>query len=113
MPVILTFAIQTLFFTMNKRITFILVLLVIGLASRFIPHYPNFTAIGSMALLGGALLRKPLESIFLPLAVLFISDIILNNVMYASESFTLFYNGAAYVYAAFLLTALLGRMVCT
>lgn len=95
---------------MNKKFAFIIALLTIGLASRFIPHYPNFTAIGSMALLGGALMRKPLEGILLPLAVLLLSDLVINNVIYAGETFTVFYEGAAYIYGAVLLTSLLGRL---
>ncbi len=94
---------------MNKKIAFIVALLTIGLVSRFIPHYPNFTAIGAMAIMGGAVLKNPLESIILPLAALFVSDIIINNVIYASEGFTLFYSSAAYVYGAVLVTTLISR----
>jgi len=96
---------------MNKKIAFILALLTIGLASRFIPHYPNFTAIGAMALMGGAMLKNPLESILLPIGALFISDIVINNVIYASEGFTLFYSSAAFVYGAVLVTILMARLV--
>ena len=96
---------------MNKKIAFIIALLTIGLVSRFMPHYPNFTAIGAVALLGGSLLRKPLEGIILPLVILFVSDLILNNLIYAGESFTVFYQGAAYIYIAVVLSALIGRFV--
>ena len=96
---------------MNKKIAFIIALLTIGLVSRFMPHYPNFTAIGAVALLGGSLLRKPLVGILLPLVVLLLSDIVLNNVIYASESFTLFYDGAIYIYGAVVLTAGLRPLV--
>jgi hypothetical protein len=96
---------------MSKKYAFIIALLVIGIASRFIPHYPNFTAIGSMALLGGAMLRKPLAALALPLIALFVSDLVINNVMYPGATFTLFYEGAIYIYAATVLTVLLARLV--
>lgn len=96
---------------MNKKFAFIIALLVIGITSRFIPHYPNFTALGSMALLSGAVLRKPLAAFVLPFIALFLSDIILNNVIYAGANFTVFYQGAIYVYGALVLTVFLGRLV--
>ncbi len=96
---------------MNKKLAFILALITISLASRFIPHYPNFTAIGSMAILGGAMLRKPIEALLLTLGALFVSDIILNNVLYTAESFTLFYEGAVYVYGAVALSVVIGSLV--
>lgn len=94
---------------MNKKYAFVVALLAVGLLSRFIPHYPNFTAIGAMAIMGGAVLKNPLQSILLPLGALFISDIIINNVIYAGEGFTFFYASAAFVYGAVLLTILISR----
>jgi hypothetical protein len=96
---------------MSKKYAFIIALLVIGIASRFIPHYPNFTAIGSMALLAGGMLRKPHLALALPILALFVSDLIINNVMYPGATFTLFYKGALYIYAAIVLSVLLARLV--
>lgn len=94
---------------MNKKYAFVIALLTVGLISRFIPHYPNFTAIGTMAIMGGAVLKNPIEGILLPLGTLFISDLIINNIIYAGEGFTLFYASAAFVYGAVLLTTLISR----
>ena len=94
---------------MNKKFAFVVALLAIGLISRFIPHYPNFTAIGAMAIMGGAVLKNPLESILLPLGALFVSDLIINNVIYAGDGFTFFYASAAFVYGAVLLSTLISR----
>ena len=78
-------------------------MMVIAMASRFIPHWYNFTAVGAMGLFGAAYLPKKYAFI-IPLAALWISDLILNNVIYAS-----FYNGfvwfslrSLFVYIGFL-----------
>ena len=93
---------------MNKKLTFILSLVVIGIASRFM-FITNFTAIGAVALLSGSMLRKPLESLAMPLIVLLISDLILNKLVYGVEG--LFYEGAAYVYGPILLMTFASRFV--
>ena len=61
--------------------------------------------------MGGAVLKNPLESFLLPLAALFVSDLIINNVIFAGEGFTLFYASAAYVYGAVFFTTLISRVV--
>lgn len=49
-------------------------LLILGIATRFMPHPGNFTAVGAIALFSGLYLSKK-ESLILPLAVMLISDI--------------------------------------
>ena len=92
---------------MNKKVAFIVSLLVIGIASRFL-LIPNFTAIGAVALLGGALLRKPLEALAITLVVLLGSDFLLNKLVYGVDG--LFYEGAAYVYLPVLGMTLFARL---
>jgi hypothetical protein len=45
--------------------------------SRFIPHPPNFTAVGAAALFGAAYLDKKLFAFLVPLAAMFLSDAII------------------------------------
>lgn len=52
----------------------IYLLLILGIATRFIPHPSNFTAMGALALFSGLYLSKK-QSLILPLAAMFISDI--------------------------------------
>ena len=47
--------------------------------TRLIPHPPNFTPIGTMALMGGAYLGRKWLVFLVPILALYISDIILNN----------------------------------
>lgn len=81
----------------------------IAIASRLMPHYPNFTAVGAVALFGGAYLSKRWAFI-VPLAALFVSDLFLNNLIYAEfmEGFTLFTPNGWWMYGAFALVIMLG-----
>lgn len=72
----------------------------VALMSRFLPHPPNLTALGALALFAPAVFssRWGLKfAILAPLAVLFVSDLVFG-----------FYPGLAFVYASFALMALLG-----
>lgn len=75
-----------------------LVLMVLGAAfSRLIPHPWNFTAIGAMALFGGAYFPSKRLSLVIPLAALLVSDLVLG-----------FHSTMIYVYIAFSAIVLLG-----
>ncbi|MEP7320281.1 MAG: DUF6580 family putative transport protein [Saprospiraceae bacterium] len=93
----------------------ILGLLVAGILSRMIPHAPNFTAVGATAMFAGALLRPTWISYVLPLIILWLSDLFLNNGMY-KHMFPEYYQGWTwmgdlYVYGGFLLMVLIGNVV--
>jgi hypothetical protein len=51
-----------------------LVLIILGIAARFLPHPANFAPIGAIAIFSGIYLPKKL-AIILPLAAMFFSDI--------------------------------------
>lgn len=57
---------------------FTLIMMVLAAAfSRLIPHVPNVTAVTAMALLGGAYLSHRSLAVIVPLAALFLSDLVL------------------------------------
>ena len=63
---------------MKKHIIigFLLAALAIALAGRLIPHPPNFTPVGALALFAGIYLaRKSRWALLLPLAVIFLTDL--------------------------------------
>lgn len=95
----------------KNRITVLVALIAAGIATRFLPHAPNFTAIGATALFGGAMLNNNLRAFLIPAIALFISDLVINNVVYGSmyEGFRLLTPGFAYIYGAFFITVLMGR----
>ena len=86
-------------------------LLALALLTRFLPHFPNFTAIGAVALVGGFWSKGRPAAMLLPLALLFASDLILNNVIYGSlsEGFIWGYPGMVWVYAGHIAMVLWGQ----
>ena len=83
--------------TNHARLLAILSAIVVAAALRLVPHPPNFTPIGAMALFGAAHLgRKPL-AFAAPLAALLLSDVVLG-----------FYSGMWVQYVAVALIVLLG-----
>jgi len=79
-------------------------LLVVGMIifaalTRLIPHAPNFTSVGAMALFAGAMWGLSATTFIVPLAALVLTDLVLG--MHS----TIFY-----VYGAFLLISLIGAL---
>tara|TARA_B100000963_G_C22587417_1_gene653784 strand:+ start:238 stop:744 length:507 start_codon:yes stop_codon:yes gene_type:complete len=80
----------------NNSNILITAFVIIGVATRLIPHPPNLTAVGAVALFGGALYFDKKISLIIPILILAISDFILGFQMNIS------------VYFSFLLIVLLG-----
>ena len=97
----------------NPRFGFIVVMIIAAAASRFLPHPPNFTPVGGMALFGAAYFAKKYWALLVPFAALWLSDIILNNVVYAQyqEGFTLMPTYAIWTYVALAAMVLMGSKV--
>jgi hypothetical protein len=53
-----------------------LILLIFGIAMRFLPHEPNFTPVSAIALFGGVYLSKR-YAILLPLLLMIFSDLVI------------------------------------
>lgn len=81
---------------MTQRGTLVLMILAAAF-SRLIPHPWNFTAVGAMALFGGAFLPSKKQSLMIPLAALFLSDLVLG-----------FHSTMVYVYLGFAATVFMG-----
>lgn len=78
--------------------------------SRILPHPPNFTPVGAMALFGAAWFSKRYWAFIIPLASLWLSDLFLNNVVYTQyyPSFVWFETAQLWIYLSFALITLLG-----
>ena len=97
--------------TNNTKLKFAIISIVLISLTRFIPHPPNFTAIGAMALFGGAVLNKDKWlALLIPMTALFLSDLLVNNILYSSfhDSFVYFTEGGAFIYSGFAFMVLLG-----
>ena len=68
----------------------------------------NFSPVGAMAVFGGAYFNKQWKAVAFPLLMLFISDVVLQQTVYAGSEYFL-YGGWYWVYAAFVLMTLTGR----
>ena len=88
-----------------------LLLVLFAAFSRLIPHPSNFTPIGGMALFGAAYFTRKYWAVLVPLVALYLSSLVLDNVVYAQyyEGFVWFSH--PFVYLAFVLIALLGAGV--
>ena len=85
--------------TANHRLIALLSAIVAAAALRLVPHPPNFTPIGAMALFSGAYLGRRALAFAAPLGALLLSDVVLG-----------FYHGMATVYASVALIVVLGAM---
>ena len=83
----------------HSRLVTLLGAIVAAAALRLVPHPPNFTPIGAMALFSGAYLgRRPLAFVA-PIGALLLSDLILG-----------FYHGQATVYFSVALIVMVGML---
>ncbi|MEM6364024.1 MAG: DUF6580 family putative transport protein [Planctomycetota bacterium] len=74
-------------------------LVALAVLSRFIPHPPNFTAVGAIALFAGLSITDRRVAYGLPLVVMFLSDCVLG-----------FHSVVPFVYVGMLCYVMLGRL---
>lgn len=88
-------------------------LILLAAFSRLLPHPPNFAPIGAMALFGAAYFTQRHYSLLIPIISMWLSDLILNNVVYSQyfDHFVWFYDGFYFTYGAFILIGLTGFLL--
>jgi hypothetical protein len=83
-----------------------LMAMILGAAAfRLLPHPPNFTPIGAMALLGGACFADKRLAFIVPLTALLLSDLVLALTRYGAAVFG---GQMAFVYASFAFIGCIG-----
>jgi len=98
---------------MNKKFAVASVLICLGAIYRLIPHPHNFTPVAAMALIGGLYVSKKYLAYLVPIMVLFISDLVLNNTVNRvfiedQTGFIFWAPYMLYTYSAILATVLIG-----
>ncbi len=95
---------------LNLRLGVLALIVLAAAMSRLLPHPPNATAVGAMALFGGAYFSQRWQGVLLPLAAMWLSDLVLNNVVYKeyNPNFTLFTEGSIFIYGSIALITVLG-----
>lgn len=89
----------------NRKLNLIVLsIILLGAATRLLPHPPNFTAIGAIALFGGAFFTSRRLAILLPLAALFLADLLFEIFIPAMG----FHQSMPFVYISFVIITLLG-----
>ena len=67
----------------SKNILLVISLILVAAGSRLLPHWPNFVPVGAMALFGAAALPKRWLAVIVPVLAFYLSDLALNNTLYA------------------------------
>ena len=95
---------------LNLRFSVITLMVVLAALSRLLPHPPNMAPIAGMALFGAGYYTKKYWAYLIPIAAMWVSDLVLNNVLYAQyfDNFVWFYSGSLFTYGAFALIVLMG-----
>lgn len=94
--------------TAPKNFFLVIGLIFVAAASRLLPHWPNFVPVGAMALFGAAALPKRWLAVIVPVLAFYLSDLALNNTLYAGY-YEGFYWGMNYwTTGAIVLMVLLG-----
>ena len=96
---------------MNKKSILIVTgFIVFAALTRLLPHAYNFTPIGAIALFGAAYFTKKKWALIIPLVAIWMSDLLLNNLIYSEfyEGFTLFTSGFLYIYGSIAMIVILG-----
>ena len=83
----------------HSRLLALLGAIVVAAALRLVPHPPNFTPIGAMALFSGAYLGRRALAFAAPFGALLLSDLVLG-----------FYHGMATVYFSVALVVMVGML---
>lgn len=83
----------------NKSRISILAIILLAVMARLIPHAPNFAPIGGLALFSGSNFKNKI-ALLIPLSAMFISDVFLG-----------FHKTIPYVYASFVIIALIGGLI--
>lgn len=94
--------------TAPKSLFLVIGLILVAAASRLLPHPSNFVPVGAMALFGAAALPKRWLAVIVPVLAFYLSDLVLNNTLYAAY-FEGFYWGVSFwTMGAIVLMVLLG-----
>lgn len=93
----------------NKRFIVLGAIIIAAALTRLIPHPMNVAPLGAMALFSAAYLNKNGLGLLVTMLAWFVSDLVLNNFVYSTGGFTLFTQGAIFIYGSIVLIYALGR----
>lgn len=92
----------------------VLIFIAIAALSRMFPHMHNFSPLGAISLFGAAYFTRKWQAIIIPLAATWLSDLFLNNFVYANSGSSVnwfYYQGFYWQYIAYLLITFAGFFI--
>lgn len=99
--------------TGQKNFLILFIICLVAAATRLIPsELVNFTAVGALAFMGGAIIDNKWLRYALPIGLLLVTDLVLNTVVYSEfTNGALFYDGMLWVYIPFVISVAIGRII--
>ena len=96
--------------SVSFRFVMVVAMLLMAALLRLLPHPPNFSPIGAMALFSAAFFPKPYFTFLISLLVIWLSDLLINNMVYGAwfDGFVFVYKGWYWVYGSFALIFVMG-----
>lgn len=95
----------------NIRSSVLLLMILLAGFSRIIVPMDNFTPIAAMALFGGTYFSERWKAFLLPLISLFLSDMVIQGIIFKGEYGFPLYNSWYWVYGAFTFIVFVGKWV--
>src|SRR5215469_7957452 len=92
---------------MNKRVITLSVIIAVAALCRLLPHPPNVTPIGALALFAGAHFRDRRIAFLLPIAAMFFSDLVIGFAVYGASML----KSQPAVYLSMLITVGIGQLI--
>jgi len=93
---------------LNTRFLTVVGITLCAAAIRLVPHPPNITPIGAMALFGGAYFATKRTAFLVPLAAMYLSDLVLGFLVY---DYSWFHGLMPFIYGSFAMTVCLGLLI--
>ena len=97
--------------TREPSLLLLSILILMAALPRLLPHWPNFTPVGAMALFGAAYLPRKAYAFVVPVLALYLSDLLLNNWVYGEFNDHFVWAISPYVYAAFCVMVAVGFLL--
>jgi hypothetical protein len=93
------------------RILFMTLIIMVAAMARLIPHSWNFTPLGGIALFGAAYFKRKYFAFLIPFVALWLSDLVLNNTVYAQYYSGFYWGGHPGTWLGFTAVILLGMLM--
>ncbi|MED5554197.1 MAG: DUF6580 family putative transport protein [Candidatus Neomarinimicrobiota bacterium] len=98
---------------LNLQTGIISIIILLAAFTRIMPHPPNFSPMAAIGLFGAAHFAKKWQAFLIPLIGIWISDLVINNIVYSSHSsnFVWFYGGFYWQYISYVFIIFAGLFI--